>query len=396
MVLYAGKIIKLGLPILAMGAITISCVDEYWPDLGTKYDKVLVVDGMVTDQPGPYTIRLSQSATVNEPVFMPLSGYQATIVDNLGNSELLTEEETGVYRTSPEGIRGVVGRSYQLVVVSPDGKRYESGFEELRLATGIDSIYTVTEHQPVTGYDTDLPGYQFYVDTYRSEMDTNYFFWRLEGTYKYHANHTLKYYFDGQFHSVGKWDSLYTCYATNKVHDIFTYKTEDLTEPKVLGLPLHFVGTETKKLSIRYSLLVRQMSITRQAYEFWNSIAELEAEQESLYTRQPYQIRGNMNNVADAEEPVLGYFMAAGVVEKRIFVKRPTGVNFYYNSECNLYTEDLSNMLWLMYAQWPVLLTTIPVGPGVAIALPAKQWCIDCRKEAEGGQVEPPEFWIDY
>jgi len=34
-------------------------------------------------------------------------------------------------------------------------------------------------------------------------------------------------------------------------------------------------------------------------------------------------VRGNVNNIADIEEPVLGYFMVAGVSEKRIYTDRP-------------------------------------------------------------------------
>ena len=397
MVLPKGKLMKTVLPITAIGLLTFACVEEYWPDLGTKYDRVLVVDGLVTDQPGPYTVKLSFSSTVDNAEYIPASGYQVQIFDDAGNNETLNETENGIYKTDSLGIQGIVGRKYRIEILSPDGRKYESDYEELRLSTGIDSVYAETEFHQTEALGHDLQGYQFFVDTHRAEMDTNYFVWRLESTFEYNANHTLKFLFDGQFHTPGKWDSLYTCWRTQNIQEVFTYKTEDLSEAKITRLPLHFVNTESKALSIRYSLLVKQMSVTKQAFEFWNDIGELEEEQETLYTRQPFQIRGNVLNHSNPDEPVLGYFMTAGFSQKRIFVNRPMGVRFYYNTECVLIVEELMVMLYLMRDQWPVLLTAIPVGPGLVPALPTRQRCIDCRKEkGGGGSISPPDFWVEY
>ena len=392
----ARKIGSVILPVIVIGLFSVGCVEAYWPDLGSKYDKALVVDGMITNQAGPYTVKLSLSTIVGNPEFVPVSGYQVQIIDDIGNEETMTEVETGVYQTDPSGIQGVVGRSYKIIIISPEDGIYESDFEELRLPTGIDSVYATIEYGPVAEFDHELPGYQFYIDTHTSELDINYYLWKLEETYEYNANHTLKFIYDGQFHTVRKWDSLYTCWTTARVFNIFTYKTDNLSEARIEKFPLNFVATNTKELSVRYSLKVKQLSITRAAFSFWNDISKLETEQETLYTRQPFQIRGNVSNRSDVEEPVLGYFMAAGVTEKRIFVNRPMGVQFYYNAECELITEDLRVMLWLMRERWPALLTSVPAGPGLAPALPTRQRCIDCQQEIQGGKISPPDFWIEY
>ena len=88
--------------------------------------------------------------------------------------------------------------------------------------------------------------------------------------------------------------------------------------------------------------------------------------------------------------------MTAGYAEKIIFVNRPMGVRFYYDGECNLITEELMQLLYLMREQWPALLTAIPAGPGLVAALPARQWCIDCQQEQSGASLAPPDFWIEY
>ncbi len=79
MVWLRSKIIKLILLMITVGLLTFACVEAYWPDLGTKYDRALVVDGLVTDRPGPYTVKLSYSSTVGKPEYIPASGYQVGI-----------------------------------------------------------------------------------------------------------------------------------------------------------------------------------------------------------------------------------------------------------------------------------------------------------------------------
>ena len=109
------------------------CIDKYWPDSEFKYDKMLVVEGMISNLPGPYTVYLSSSAALDNPEFIPLSGYSVIISDDQGNMELLKQTAPGVYETSEEGIQGVIGRSYKLSMFSYDENSiYESAYELLK------------------------------------------------------------------------------------------------------------------------------------------------------------------------------------------------------------------------------------------------------------------------
>lgn len=57
-------IIILILPLMVSNA----CRDEFMPDVD-KYDNLLVVDGMITNEPGPYKIKISRTSNVNKPDF---------------------------------------------------------------------------------------------------------------------------------------------------------------------------------------------------------------------------------------------------------------------------------------------------------------------------------------
>jgi len=368
-----------------------SCKEKYWPLLD-KYEDVLVVDGMITNEPGPYTIKLSLSAPLDSAEIIPFPNCQLVISDNVGNTENLTETEPGVYMTSPDGIQGIVGRKYKLQIMTQEGNTYESALEELRAPIEIDSVYGIIEYRQDEKFTYDLVGYQFYLDTEIAEQDTNYFLWRGEATYHYQSDYTIRWYYDGTLNWFHGPDSLYNCWKSYKIARIFTGSTQSLNTPKIDKYALHFVNTETRQLSIKYSLFVRQFTISETAYEFWNGIEEQNSEQESLYATQPFQISGNVYNVDNTAEPVLGYFMVAGISKKRIFMERPpNNIPFHY-SVCELDNGDYHSYGQLAMAD-PVFYPIYAIEtPGGRRAVPSQE-CVDCRRK--GGTITKPDFWID-
>lgn len=364
--------------------------------MGDKYDELLVVDGMINNQPGPYEVRLSLSSSLMYKNNSPVVGCAVIITDNMGNTETLFETEAGVYQTVNPGFQGIIGNSYKLSIHTPEEKSYESDFQELKAPVAIDSVYAKLEYQPNpdTESDHDLVGFQFYVNTAASIEDTSYYFWKMEQTYQFNSNYRIRYMFDGQYHAVPHPAPYYTCWRTNAVPEIITYNTIQLNEAFIQNLPLHFVTTETKELSIKYSVLVKQLTTSQQAYTYWNSLQEQNA-QGSLYDRQPYQVSGNISSISSPDVPVLGYFLVAGIDEKRVFVNKPEDLNFYYNTGCGMITEDLWRMLMSKRHDWPLFLTILydDEGGGGTTALPNTQSCVDCR-EADG-YTEKPGFWED-
>ncbi len=102
--------------------------------------------------------------------------------------------------------------------------------------------------------------------------------------------------------------------------------------------------------------------------------------------------QGNQDNSDEPDEPVLGYFIVAGISQKRIFIDRPKELSFYYNTACFLITDDLTTVLWtLPREEWPVYLTAKFGEFTPSPALPSRQRCIDCTEN--GGVLTTPKFW---
>ena len=377
---------------IAIAILMNSCEDPYQPVLDSKYQQVLVVDGMITNGPPPYTIKLSFSTNVQVPENVALSGYEVSILDDQGNEEVLSELEPGNYVSTPDGMHGTVGRKYKLALQSPDGKTYSTDFEILKEPLGIESVYAEVEYQTSQTVPYQVSGYQFYIDTYTAGSDSTYLLWSMTETYQYESDYLIFYSYssDGILRTVTNSDSLKTCWTTAKAYPFFIENTLALSEPRFTHYPLQFVDTKTRKLSIRYSLLVNQLSISEKAYQYWNGVKIQNTETGNLYATQPYQLRGNIININNDNELVLGYFMVAGLAQKRIFVNKPeASIRMYYPvCELNQVDYELYGFMFLgPPPEWPLFVTEDALGNR---ALP-EQHCIDCT--LNGGVLEMPEFW---
>jgi len=372
----------------------ISCEEKYWPDLGRQYESILVVDGMISNEPGPYIIKLSLSSPVGGDIsdYLPALGYQVSIKDDHGNAENLYELNPGIFSTSANGIQGHVGRKYMLELTSASGTIYQTDYELLRQPTVIESVFTNLEYQQSDDLNYDIAGYQFYLNTALAAEDTSYYFWDMTATYKYQADLKIRFVFDGNLRPFYNSDSLRICYKTQIIKEIFTYTTAGLAAPVLTNFPLHYVSTQTRELSFRYSLLVKQMSISETAYRFWATAREQNSDIGNLYSRQPYQVRGNIFNPDNPNEQVLGLFLVAGVSEKRVFVNRPDPPVRMRYPVCVAGDGAVDNFDGIFYTDerfWPYYATMDEFGRA---ALPPQR-CMNC--ELSGGVIQKPAFWVD-
>jgi hypothetical protein len=188
-------------------------------------------------------------------------------------------------------------------------------------------------------------------------------------------------------------DSFYTCYNNDINTGIFTVDLSKLSTPEVSNFPLNYVNTNTRRLSIKYSLLVKQYTMTIEAYNYYSKLNDINSQQGTLYAQQPYQLKGNVKNVLNDEESLLGFFFVAGMDEKRIFVERPPAslVKFYYGI-CEIDDGDFDAYKYIRTTPsntWPLYVATDADGRRAL----TDQACVDCRRK--GGSIEKPGFWED-
>lgn len=124
--------------LLVLGAMMMGCEKEIQLPLDAN-QSMLVIDGNITDETGPYTIRLSQSIPITDVSKFPgVTNALVIVKDNTGKIDTLQHEKQGLYKT--KNIKGIYGNTYFLEV-TVDNKKYTAqstmpekvGFDSLRI-----------------------------------------------------------------------------------------------------------------------------------------------------------------------------------------------------------------------------------------------------------------------
>ncbi|MCH6197962.1 DUF4249 domain-containing protein [Aquiflexum sp. LQ15W] len=122
----------------------------------------------------------------------------------------------------------------------------------------------------------------------------------------------------------------------------------DVIEPNRLNL-FDGSGTSTRRTKLvlakrkvdnsflyPFFVSVKQLSINREAYEYWEKIKIVINNQGSLFDIPPAPVFGNIANVEDPNETVLGYFEVAKTKVTRIYTTR-ADVPFYLVDPCQFF-----------------------------------------------------------
>ena len=313
--------------------LSIGCVEPFTPVI-EEYDKVLVVDGLLSNSDRPTTVILSESISLDDQRAQYVSGAQVTIEDDQGVLIPLQEIKPGFYQSDSTTFRGEIGKSYRLHVTLNEGDQFESEWELMKPAPPIDNIEV--EFLEIMRDNPDskpIQGAQFYLNTKNTEGSTKYYRWEWEETYIYRLPHPkfLQVEFsDNPGDGNDRFISLsgpnfegFDCYKTERSSEIIVATTESLIGDEIKDFPLRYIDNSGSQLYSRYSLLAKQYALSKEYFEFLSKLEEVNESTGGLFDPIPNEVFGNMKYVGNINLPVLGYFAVAGVSESRIFVERP-------------------------------------------------------------------------
>jgi len=367
----------------------VSCVEPFQPDI-EESEGTLVVSGRITDSPGAHYVRVSRSSKLEEPEFIPVEGCVVRVQDRAGMEAIYTEDTPGVYRADLDEDFLGVNRAYKLFIDTPEGAQYESAYDSLLTCPEPENLYFEVDSQPTADQRVTYYGVQFYVDVKGDVNDSRNVMWQLEETYEYHANYLISAIWDGVvlYEYEYPTDSLYICYKTLDIDEIHVGSSGRLTSNELTKFPLTFVSNQSPRLKYKYSLLVRQHSLSDEAYRFWEQTRVQLTETGGFYETQPSTVPGNIRNIRDDSELVLGYFYASQVKQKRLTFRCRFGFRTPVGQYCEVDTVQHVEELALRFPYYLFSMAPMGIGPPYATSEPE---CFDCRMR--GGTTEPPDFW---
>jgi len=297
-----------------------SCVDPF--DIGdiANGESRLVVDGMLTNETKAHSLRISYSSpSLRSYESEPVTQASVFIEGENGDRVQLTEENRGEYFTPPD-FAGTVGVAYTLQIQTSENVSYRSEPEMMRPVAEIDTVFAEIEGKKYIsniGTLLDEHGLQFYLNTGTGLPESNFYRWEWEDTYE------IKHPLDSIPETLAPPPTDLLCYQSSRgFQPLLLASSQNFTQDRIIRQPINFVSKRTYKLQRRYSLLVKQYSLTERAFNFWSDIEEQRNISGSLLDPPPTRIFGNIVRDDDPDETVLGYFQVSAVTKKRIFIER--------------------------------------------------------------------------
>jgi hypothetical protein len=291
-----------------------NCISPYDPQIVQENPKI-VVDGLITDHAGPHKVSLAYSTAYNnnESVFGRYIEKATVIIqDSDGLQTPLNYTRAGIFET-PQGMKGEVGKSYFVKVILSDGREYQSTPEELKYVPPIDTVfgeYNELKEGFLRGeFDLSLEA----IDT--PEKDEYYFWTWTHYEFKKYCS-LIPSSYDGVTYAIKCCED---CWAIEQCNGCINILSDKLINGKKMSVPITKIPYDSKD---PYFLLIEQRSLTKEAYSFWKAVSQQINNSGGIFDKPPVTIRGNLFNVNDNEEQVLGFFGASSVRTKPIYFDR--------------------------------------------------------------------------
>lgn len=296
-----------------------------------------------------------------------------------------------------------VSQQCRLVVVI-EGTTYACDWQDIRRTSQVDSLsYQIAEDREWMDICVSAHG----------EADGGYYRWIGREVYEYKADFQATVYFDPAADSVTYFAdgaNYYYCWMRRSAPDIMTASTLQMEQDRLVDYPVMSINCRDERISYYYKISLIQESISEDAWRYWNNIARNSSEVGGLFSPQPSEIRGNIHNLQDTTEYVIGYISASQVSEARIMI--PNHATQFYvapegfpevpklvrRNEWNKYYHELDWWPYRMYfppdpdgGEEPDPSEEPDDGSGVAEYTWLPHRCVDCR--SKGGTKRKPADW---
>jgi len=287
--------------LLLISALVLTyCIDPFNPDVSEDAN-LLTVDASLIKGREIQKITISKSASLDESGFSPVINCNVMIVDGSGNVFNFEEGPNGIYTARIDDDRLVYNSTYQLIIETANGARYESSHELLYESPPVDSIYFKEEMNFSLNANMEVYGLRLYIDLKAKEEGTRYFRWTIDDVWEsrtpfqaitaylgdtvfiYDPTDSTNTYnpydtvivFDITDTALIPVDTLVTftpfdtvpvfkdvdepihnCWDSSNINGLYTANTLNLLRNEKKKIPLHFTTGRSIKLRVKYSCRV--------------------------------------------------------------------------------------------------------------------------------------------
>ena len=324
-----------------------SCIDPLKVDIKEEVD-ILVVEGGITTQPGPHYIILSRSLKYDATSGLIKSVNSASVVirDSDGNNYTLVERigtltdrfgyihpvPTGIYNTT-DNFSAVVGKSYTLLITTTDGIEYTSLPETIKQGSKILKLNADFRKIPIADTKNTVgpikaykfkTGLEISVTTQDNPGEEDFYMWENNSTYQI-STFPEKYLARPcsgcpRIKPAPK-DCCTTCWINELADRKIRLLKDNNVNGNIINTKVAFIEDDGLRFSEnRYLVRVEQYSLSREAFQFFQLLKGQLSIDGDIFDPPPATIRGNMINLSNPDENVIGYFRASDISVDSIFL----------------------------------------------------------------------------
>jgi len=369
------------------------CKQAYEPHIETKTTGLLVVEGFLNSGQGPTTIRLSRSSDLEHTTLIPEFSAQVNVEGEDGSRFPFVESGNGEYSIAQLTLNN--GIKYRVHIRTADGKEYTSDYTPVNYTPLIDSITWQREND----------GLRLYANARDPQNDTKYYQWKYEETWEIHSAYytSIKYIRDTirtnavtdlvyRMPDQNPDTTLYKCWNTLNSSTIILGSTEKLTSD-IVYLPVQYIEPKSEKLSVLYSINLRQYAISHDNYLFLQKMKKNTEQLGTIFDPQPSEISGNIHCLTDPAEIVIGFIEITQEQMKRIFIYNSQVPGWGYNPGCaqTIIDNNLDSIAKHGSDLYPTTPTsTDPFGSILKFYATNNKNCMNCTFR---GVSQKPAFW---
>lgn len=357
------------------------------PKTVAESNNILVVEGIINSGNDSTFIKLSRTVRLDAGrAINAETGAMVTVESESGAIYILTEISDGIYAAAPITINNT--HKYRLHIQT-NSKEYISDFVEVKITPVIQNL----------GFDVKGDKLNITVSTADSTNNTRYYRWEYDQTWEFNANYhsDLKYIDHQLVYRVQDKDEIYHCWANEKTPEIKLGSSAKLSQDVVKDNILLSVPGTSEKLGIKYSILVKQYALTKDAFEFWQNLKKNTEQLGTIFDPMPSQLMGNIHCINNAAEQVIGYVSVSSITTKRAFIDKSSLTQFKttpFYTDCRVDTADIEHLdFHFQTEKGPYIPLWTYEGregenkSGLAMAISR---CADCTLR---GTTKRPDFW---
>jgi hypothetical protein len=330
--------------------LMVSCYKPYHDDAMAS-QKVLVVNGMITNEPVSYHVRLSYATQFDSlgPA-SPLTSARVTVTDNHGNLFFFNDRGDGDYLSDSLQFKSRPGNLYTLNITTPDGERYESDPQKLLVEVPPDSVYAEYDNQEtlskITGMMALTHGADILIDIKNRTDALPHFLIKTNLVRQYF--YTVCPLFQSCY--------LYYCWQTTNANTDINLTDEGfaLNSASVTRHAICFIDDNLNFNALTYGLghqqpdmsyvgisnseygnymvhtriiYLKQYAINNETYVYYKGMQDQLLSNGKLFDPIAVQLNGNIRCVTDAGKSSFGFFEASSVSSSAYIIDFKNPIN---------------------------------------------------------------------